>query len=189
MGLLDVLGSRARAQRGGFGGGGMSPVAMALVGLFAYRTLKGKGRLSDMLGMNHPAGGTAPTGNAGTVGNPPASGGLGGLAGMGGLGGMLNGGAVASGLRELIDRFRQTGHEQKAQSWVSKGSNEPVEPHELEQALGEERIQWLVEQTGMPREELLAKLSGELPKAVDELTPEGRVPTDDEVAQQVNAPH
>jgi uncharacterized protein YidB (DUF937 family) len=111
------------------------------------------------------------------------------MAGMGGLGGLLAGGGLAGGLKDLIDRFKQTGNEQKAQSWVASGSNEPIEPHELEQALGNERIDWLVEQTGMAREELLAKLSGELPEAVNELTPEGRIPTDDELARQVNTPH
>jgi uncharacterized protein YidB (DUF937 family) len=47
--------------------------------------------------------------------------------------------------------------------------------------LGEERIQWLMEQTGMPKDQLLAGLSQELPNAVDELTPEGRLPTDSEL--------
>jgi len=105
------------------------------------------------------------------------------------LGGLLGGGALSGGLKDLIDRFRQTGQEQKAQSWVSTGANQSIEPHELEQVLGEERINWLVEETGMARDQLLAKLSGELPAAVDELTPEGRLPTDDEVTQRLNVPH
>ncbi len=155
MALIDVLGSR----RGRSGGSAMSPVQMAVLGLLAYRTFKGKGRLAG-------AGGTA-----------------------GGLGGLLGGGALSGGLKDLIDRFKQTGQEQKAQSWVSTGANHSIEPHELEQVLGEERINWLVEETGMARDQLLAKLSGELPAAVDELTPDGRLPTDDEVTQRLNEPH
>jgi uncharacterized protein YidB (DUF937 family) len=42
-------------------------------------------------------------------------------------------------------------------------------------------MQWLVEQTGMPKDQLLAGLSGELPDVVDKLTPDGRLPTDDEL--------
>ena len=155
MALIDVLGSK----RGRRGGSAMSPVQMAVLGLLAYRTFKGKGRLGGV-------GGTA-----------------------GGLGGLLGGGALSGGLKDLLDRFRQTGQEQKAQSWVSTGANQSIEPHELEQVLGEERINWLVEETGMARDQLLAKLSGELPAAVDELTPEGRLPTDDEVTQRLNLPH
>ena len=56
---------------------------------------------------------------------------------------------------------------------------------ELEQALGAERIQWLVEQSGMSKEELLAGLSRELPTVVDKFTPEGRVPTEQEASRLV----
>jgi uncharacterized protein YidB (DUF937 family) len=146
-------------RRGRTGGSGMSPVQMAVLGLLAYRTLKSRGRLAG-------AGSTA-----------------------GGLGGLLAGGALSGGLKDLMDRFRQTGQEQKAQSWVSTGANQSIAPNELEQVLGEERINWLVEETGMARDQLLAKLSGELPAAVDELTPDGRLPTDDEVTQRLNLPH
>jgi uncharacterized protein YidB (DUF937 family) len=58
-----------------------------------------------------------------------------------------------------------------------------LSPTELEQALGQERIDWLTQQTGMSREELLAGLSRELPEAVDKLTPEGRLPTEQEAAR------
>ena len=155
MAFIDVLGGK----RGRTGGSGMSPAQIAVLGLLAYRTLKGRGRLAG-------AGSTA-----------------------GGLGGLLAGGALSGGLKDLIDRFRQTGQEQKAQSWVSTGANQSIAPNELEQVLGEERINWLVEETGMARDQLLAKLSGELPAAVDELTPDGRLPTDDEVTQRLNLPH
>jgi len=145
--------------RGRKGGSAMSPVKIAVLGLLAYRALKGKK-------------------------------GLGGLSGAaGGLGGLLAGGALSGGIKDLMDRFRKTGQEQKAQSWVSSGANQAIAPSELEQVLGEERISWLVEASGMPRDQLLAKLSGELPAAVDELTPDGRLPTDEEVAQRLNLPH
>ena len=157
MALINMLGSR----RGRTGGSAMSPVQMAVLGLLAYRTFKGKGK-----GQLAGVGGTA-----------------------GGLGGLLGGGALSGGLKDLLDRFRQTGQEHKAQSWVSTGANQSIEPHELEQVLGEERINWLVEETGLSRDQLLAKLSGELPAAVDELTQDGRLPTDDEVTQRLNVPH
>jgi len=150
MGLLNSLG-------GGRRGSGMSPVMMGLMGLLAYRTLKGKGRLADMLGTGQSAGGTAA--------NP------------------LSPAALGSGLKDLLDRFRQSGQEDKAQSWVSTGPNKSIAPQELAQALGEERIQWLMEQTGLPREQLLSGLSGDLPDAIDKLTPNGRIPTDEELTR------
>lgn len=150
---------------GNRGGGGMSPIMMGLMGLLAYRTLKGKGRLADMLGTNQTGSG---------VGNTPAG---------GGLAGALGGGSLGAGLKDLLDRFRQNGHDDKVQSWVSTGANQQIAPNEIEQALGEERIQWLMEQTGMPKDQLLHGLSGELPQAIDKLTPDGRIPTDDELSR------
>jgi uncharacterized protein YidB (DUF937 family) len=155
---------------GNRGRGGMSPIMLGLMGLLAYRTLKGKGKLADMLGTNQ-----AGANQAGTdTGNAPAS---------GGLGGVLGGGSLGAGLKDLLDRFRQNGQEDKVQSWVSTGDNKSIAPNEIEQALGEERIQWLIEQTGMPREQLLDGLSGELPQAIDKLTPDGRLPTDEEISR------
>jgi uncharacterized protein YidB (DUF937 family) len=155
---------------GNRGRGGMSPIMMGLMGLLAYRTLKGKGKLADMLGTNQ-----AGANQAGTD--------AGGVPTGGGLGGMLGGGALGAGLKDLLDRFRQNGQDDKVQSWVSTGANKSIAPNEIEQALGEERIQWLMEQTGMPREQLLEGLSGELPQAIDKLTPDGRLPTDEEISR------
>lgn len=157
MGILDTFGG------GNQRGGGMSPIMVGLMGLLAYRTLKGKGRLADMLG----------TGTTGGTGTGPG----------GALGGGALGAGLGGGLKDLLDRFRQSGHEDKVQSWVATGSNKPIAPQEMEQALGEERIQWLIEQTGMPREQLLEGLSGELPQAIDKLTPDGRIPTDEELTR------
>ena len=178
---------------GGGRGGGMSPITMALLGVLAYRTLHGKGRLADMLGMNHPdtpgagpAPGTAPdTASTGGLGGI-LSGGLGGGPG-GGLGGMLGGGALSGGLQDLLKQFQQNGHGDKAESWVSSGPNKPVAPHELEQALGNDRIDWLTRETGMSREQLLAGLSKALPQAVDQLTPNGHVPNEQEMTKLVSS--
>jgi uncharacterized protein YidB (DUF937 family) len=178
MGLLDVLGGGRNK------GGGVSPITLALLGLLAYRTYKGKGRLAEMLGRDKaPAGRNKSDDLGGGLSTGAGeSGGLGGL--LGGLGGLLGGGAaggiLSGGLKDLIDQFQENGQGDKARSWVSEGPNKAVSPAELEQALGEERIQWLMEQTGLSRQELLDGLSRELPGAVDRLTPEGHLPNERE---------
>jgi uncharacterized protein YidB (DUF937 family) len=155
MGLFDFQGGGRR---------GMSPIQMGVLGLLAYKALKGKGGLAGIFGSD-----TSPD-SSGKSPDPS--------------GGPLAGGMLGGGLKDLLDRFRQSGQEDKAQSWVAKGSNKPIAPQELEQTLGEERIQWLMEQTGLPRGELLSGLSSELPNTIDELTPEGRLPTDDELSKR-----
>jgi uncharacterized protein YidB (DUF937 family) len=171
MGLLDgILG-------GGMRRGGMSPLMIGLLGLLAYKSLKGK-NLSDLMG-----GAGAPG-----QGGAPGSGGLGDLL-RGGLGGLLGGGAaggiLSGGLGDLLKQFQQNGQGDKADSWISSGQNQPIAPQELERALGDERIGWLMEQTGMSREELLAGLSRELPQVVDKLTPQGRLPSDQEAQRMI----
>ena len=180
----------------GGGRGGMSPLTMALLGVLAYRTLHGKGRLADMLGMKHPGDpGSAAAPEAPPTGVP--SGGLGSVlpgglgsvlsGGLGGAlgGGALGGGALSGGLQDLLKQFQQNGHGDKAESWVSTGPNKPVAPHELEQALGNDRIDWLTRETGMSRDQLLTGLSHALPQAVNQLTPNGRLPDEQEMARLV----
>jgi len=169
MGLLDgLLGGRQQ------GSGGMSPLTMLLLGVLAYKTYKGKGRLADMLGQGAPAGAN-PGGNVA----PPASGGLGGLLG-GGLGGLLAGGAagglLSGGLGDLLNRFQQNGHGDVANSWIGTGANRAVSPDQLQEALGPDTVNTLAEQAGLSQIDVLSGLSRDLPDAVDQLTPDGRIP-------------
>jgi uncharacterized protein YidB (DUF937 family) len=99
----------------------------------------------------------------------------------GNLGGMLGGTSIgdllSGGLRDLVDAFKQKGQGEVADSWVSRGPNKQVAPHQLEQAIGPDVLETLSQQTGLSREELLSRLSKNLPDAVDKYTPEGRIPT------------
>jgi uncharacterized protein YidB (DUF937 family) len=124
-----------------------------------------------------PAGSGRPDapGNAGSV--------LGRLGGL--LGGASAGSVLSGGLGELIDRFKHNGQSQAADSWVGKGANQPIDTTQLEQAIGPDVLNALSEHTGLSREELLSRLTRELPSAVDKLTPEGRLPTEEEVARVI----
>ena len=176
MELLDnVLGSALQSRASN-----MSPIAMALLGVLAYRALKGQGRLAD-LPRDQPDGANPFGGNAGAP-DPRAAGGCG-LGGL--LGGSATGGLISGGLNDLLKQFQVQGQGDKARSWIGTSPNKPVTPHELEQALGEERIAWLVQEAGLSRAELLAGLSRELPHTVDKLTPKGRVPTEQELARMI----
>jgi uncharacterized protein YidB (DUF937 family) len=183
MGLLDIFNGMQNGPRGnrGLGGGGMSPITMALLGLLAYKAVKGFG---DNPNPAQP--GTAPSGPGGG-----AFGGLGDLfkglgggtgmaAGAGGLGGLLTGG-----LGDLLKQFQGAGKEDVARSWVGTGQNQPITPADLGTVLTPEQIDFLMARTGLSRVELLAGLSEQLPKAVDHLTPEGRLPTPDEMNRVV----
>src|SRR3954466_6731719 len=93
MGLMDILNGMQNGPRGqqaptGGGSGGMSPWMMALLGMLAYKAIKGGG-LGNMLGGGPSAGGgTRPVQDPGMDANA-SGGGLGDI-----LGGLLGGGAA-----------------------------------------------------------------------------------------------
>ncbi|CAN5904346.1 YidB family protein [soil metagenome] len=169
MGLLDVLTGMRNGPRGGSSGsGGMSPITMALMGLLAYKAVKGFSSSSA------PASGmAAPRGGLGDL----LQGGLGG-AGIGGLGGILSGG-----LGDLLKQFQGAGKAEVADSWVGAGENKPIAPADLGKVLTSEQLEFLMQRTGLSQEQLLAGLSEQLPGAVNELTPQGRLPTADEMSR------
>ncbi|WP_201860401.1 YidB family protein [Microvirga soli] len=163
------------------------PSMTALLGLLAVAGFQNRDKLSEMFGS---AMGNQGGGQPGGAGQQPGGmgggmGGLGGLLGGGGLGGLLGslggnaspGGLVSGGLGELVDSFRQNGHGDTVDSWVGTGPNKEVAPDQLEGAIGPDVLATLTQQTGLSREELLARLSRELPKAVDQYTPGGRLPS------------
>ena len=75
------------------------------------------------------------------------------------------------------------GQGETAESWVGTGPNKQVTPAQLEQAIGPEVLATLSKQTGLSRDELLARLSRALPAAVDKYTPHGRLPTEAEFSR------
>jgi uncharacterized protein YidB (DUF937 family) len=167
----------------------MSPMTMAILGLLAGKAVK-------HLTAGQPGAAPAPTpapnpGNVtaglpgGGMGGGLGGGGLGDLL-KGGLGGLLAGGAAGSvisgGLGDLLNQLQQKGHGDAANSWVSNGPNKQIAPGDLASALGADQIQSLSAQSGLSRDELLQGLSQYLPDAVNHLTPDGRLPDENEVS-------
>jgi uncharacterized protein YidB (DUF937 family) len=181
MGLLDVLNGMQNGPRGnrGLGGGGMSPITMALLGLLAYKAVKSfRGNPAQPGTVPAGPGGGAFGGLGDLFKGLGAGGGMG--AGAGGLGGLLTGG-----LGDLLKQFQGAGKDDVARSWVGTGQNQPITPTDLGKVLTPEQIDFLMARTGLSREELLAGLSEQLPQAVDHLTPEGRLPTPEEMNRVV----
>ena len=145
------------------------PSLTALLGLLAIAGYQNRDKIAEMLGR---MGQSKP--------GAPGQGGSGGFLEQltKGLGGASAGGILSGGLGELMERFKQSGQGDTADSWVKTGPNKPCTPAQLEQALGPEVLDNLSSQTGLSREELVSRLCRELPDAVDKYTPEGRLPTE-----------
>ena len=142
------------------------PSMTALLGLLAIAGYQNRDKIAEMLGSAQGGAGTGQSGLGGLLGQ--LSGGL----GAGGVGGLLSGG-----IGELVDRFKQSGQADTVDSWVGTGPNKQIAPSQVEQAIGPDVLETLSTQTGLSRQELLARLSRELPNAVDKYTPQGHLPT------------
>ncbi|GLR83833.1 YidB family protein [Bradyrhizobium iriomotense] len=198
MGLLDVLNGMQNGPRGPStpssqeSSGGMSPMTMAILGLLAWKAFKhltaGQPDAAPQQRSPLPPPTQANAGGAVLPGGPGGSGGLSDVL-KGGLGGLLAGGAAGSvlsgGLGDLLNQLQQGGHGETADSWVGKGQNKPIAPGDLANALGADQIQSLSAQSGLSRDELLSGLSQYLPQVVDHLTPDGRLPTENEVSDRI----
>ena len=147
------------------------PSMTALLGLLAVAGFQNKDKIAEMLGGGHPAPG------AGSAAAPGEAG-LGGLLGNigGALGGAGVGNVLSGGLGQLVESFRRNGHGAAADSWVNHGPNHEIAPPQLRQAIGPDVMDALSRQTGLSHDELLSRLSRELPSAVDRYTPDGRLP-------------
>jgi uncharacterized protein YidB (DUF937 family) len=209
MGLLDILngiqtgsGAQASGAPAGRSGGGssLSPIMIALIGLLASRMLSGGGQQQQA-----PTGGAAAgSGGGGGLLGEILGGDLGGLL-KGGLGGLLAGaaggaagsagsagsaggplgGVLSGGLGDLMKQFEQAGQGDAMKSWVGPGANQSIGINDLANALGPEQLGALSQQSGLSRDDLLSGLAQHLPNFVNQLTPDGRLPTADEFSRQL----
>ena len=155
----------------------------ALLGVLAVAGYQNRDKIAEVLrGLRNPSqpgpDGQARSGGLGDI--------LGGLSGgsLGGLGDLLRGGAsggsLSGGLGDLLKQFEEKGQGATAKSWVEPGPNKDIDDNQLSDVLGPEVLDDLAEKTGLSREEILSRLSRDLPKAVDDMTPGGQLPTDED---------
>ena len=148
------------------------PSMTALLGLLALAGYQNRDKLAEILkgatgNASQPVSGTT---SQGALGGLLTN--LSGVLGSSGVGGLLGGG-----LGELLERFKQNGQGDAAESWINKGPNKELPARQLKQAIGTDVLGALEKQTGLSEDELLARLSRELPSAVDQYTPDGRIPS------------
>jgi uncharacterized protein YidB (DUF937 family) len=186
MGLMDVLNGMQNGPRGApnpstsSSGKGMSPITMAVLGLLAYKAIKS---FTAAPTASPAAPGTSTPAPSGHAANPSTNigdilrNGLGGLLGAGTAGTVLS-----SGLNDLLKQFQQAGQGNAVNSWVGNGPNKAISPDDLAKVLDSDQIKTLMAHAGLSRDEVLNALSQYLPGLVNEMTPNGRPPTDQEVS-------
>ncbi|GLS40669.1 hypothetical protein GCM10010869_62660 [Mesorhizobium tianshanense] len=140
------------------GGNVAKPLMIALGALLVGKMLSGKS--ADQTDQaQSPAPAPSPSGTT-----TSADGGL-----LGGLGG-------------LLDRLKDAGHGNTADSWVGTGQNRPIQANDLGNALGPQVIREIAQRAGMSEQDVVKQLSAALPGIVDKLTPNGQVPPQNQLA-------
>lgn len=78
-------------------------------------------------------------------------------------------------MQGLLDKLQQSGLGQQVSSWLGDGKNLPITADQLRAALGNEQIQQLATQLGLPMDKILATVAEHLPAIVDKMSPKGKL--------------
>jgi len=100
--------------------------------------------------------------------------------------GRAGSGSSGGGLGGLLEQLTQGGYGRQAQSWVSTGQNEAIDPDALAQVFGNDRIAQIAAQAGVSEDEARGGLAQLLPDVVDHFTPDGKLPPMDQLLASID---
>ncbi len=79
------------------------------------------------------------------------------------------------GLEGLLAKLQTHGLGGFVESWLGGGTNLPVTPDQLRDALGDEEVAAMAARSGLPAATLLETLADHLPGLIDRLSPQGQL--------------
>lgn len=121
----------------------------------------------------------------GTQAKPAVQGGAGLLIAL--LPVVLNWVQQQGGLEKVLASLQSKGLGGQAQSWMSTGQNQPIQPQQVEQVFGATQVDQFASQTGASRDAVLAGIASLLPQVFDQLTPKGDMSTAQDANQEIGA--
>ena len=80
-----------------------------------------------------------------------------------------------AGMTGLLQNAQSQGLGNVVQSWIGNGSNQPIDPNQVQGLLGEDRINQLASRIGVSPAIASAAISRVLPVVIDKLTPQGKL--------------
>ena len=93
---------------------------------------------------------------------------------LGALGGLIGN---SQGLSGLVGQLTKGGLGNEVSSWIGKGENKPADPQALADAFGPDKVAAVAAEAGVSPQEAQTGLAAMLPKLIDQLTPNGSVPS------------
>jgi uncharacterized protein YidB (DUF937 family) len=88
------------------------------------------------------------------------------------------------GLNGLLKKFQDSGLAAAVSSWVGTGENHQISAENIMQVLGNGKVQQLAQQFGLDHNQFASQIAGMLPHVIDKLTPDGKVPSDNNALGQ-----
>ena len=87
------------------------------------------------------------------------------------------------GISGLVSAFQKNGLGDVAASWISNNANLPISAEQIQSALGQGPLQDVANTMGLSAGDVASTLSERLPGLVDQLTPNGQLPSGDLMSQ------
>ena len=146
------------------GGNVAKPLMIALLALLASRYLSGAQKKAEPASAHPERMPRSPESLPGSMPDPSP-------------------GGILEGLGALIEQFKRKGLGETVDTWINTGANKDVAPRDVSVVLDGDTVNELSRRTGLSRDQVLTELARMLPNVIDRLTPQGRLPTLQEMAR------
>ena len=80
------------------------------------------------------------------------------------------------GLSAIVAKLEQAGFGEQVKSWIGTGQNLPITVEQLQKVLGSDTVRQLAAKYNIPVDQITQILAQQLPKAVDQASPDGKLP-------------
>ena len=80
------------------------------------------------------------------------------------------------GLSAVVAKLEQSGFGEQVKSWIGNGQNLPITADQLRQVLGNDTVRQIAAKYNIPIDQVAEVLAHQLPLAVDQASPNGKLP-------------
>jgi uncharacterized protein YidB (DUF937 family) len=90
-------------------------------------------------------------------------------------------------MQGVLNKLRSNGCSKQVQSWIGKGRNQPISSADVQRAVDPAMLQQCAQEQGMSPKDLCGLVAQALPEMVSEVTPDGKMPSQDPFTQGMSA--